>query len=92
MAFKMKKFSGFKNTSDTAKKVGEKVGTKVALKEAGKKLVKAGLKAGRFLGPVGAAVTAYDVGKVMHKEEIGKKVLKNMKKKNSSRNQFLGKI
>ena len=92
MAFKMKKFSGFKSVEETAEKVGKKVGSKIASKQVKKQLVKQGLKtAARSVPVVGAAVTAYDVGKAIQKEEVGQKAVSNMKKKGSSRSQFFGK-
>ena len=92
MAFKMKKFSGFKDVGDTAEKVGKKVGSKIASKQVKKQLVKQGLKtAARSVPVVGAAITAYDVSKAIQKEEVGQKAVDNMKKKGSSRSQFLGK-
>ena len=93
MAFKMNKFSGFKSTEETVEKVGKKVGSKVASKQIKKQLVKQGLKtAARSVPVVGAAVTAYDAAKAIQKEEVGQKAVGNMKKKGSSRSQFLGKV
>ena len=93
MAFKMKKFSGFKSVGENIKKVSKKVATKVATDKIKKQLVKRGLKtAAKAIPIIGAATTAYSVGKTLQEKKVGQKAVENMKKKGSNRSQFLGKI
>ena len=93
MAFKMKKFSGFKSVCENIKKVSKKVATKVATDKIKKQLVKRGLKtAAKAIPIVSAATTAYSVGKKLQEKEVGQKTVENMKKKGNNRNKFLGKI
>ena len=93
MAFKMKKFSGFKTVGENIKKVSKKVATKVATDKIKKQLVKRGLKtAAKAIPIISAATTAYGVGKTLQKKEVGQKAVENIKKKGSSRSQFLVKI
>ena len=93
MAFKMKKFSGFKSVGENIKKISKKAATKVAADKIKKQLVKKGLKTMAKAIPIAsAATTAYSVGKTLQEKEVGQKAVENMKKKGSSRSQFLGKI
>jgi len=89
----MKKFSGFKSVGENIKKISKKAATKVATDKIKKQLVKKGLKTvARTIPMVSAVTTAYGVGKTLQEKEVGQKAVKNMKKKGSSRSQFLGKI
>ena len=68
MAFKMKKFSGFKSVGENIKKISKKAATKVAAGEIKKQLVKKGLKTmARTIPMVSAVTTAYSVGKFADK-------------------------
>ena len=74
MAFKMKKFSGFKTVGENIKKVGKKVASKVATDKIKKQLIKKGLKtAAKTVPIVGAVTTAYSVGKKLQEKEVGQK-------------------
>mgnify|MGYP003143010880 FL=1 len=69
MAFKMKKFSGFKDINEAAEYAAKKTRNKIASKQIKKQLVKQGFKAAaRTLGPVGGAMMAYDVAKFAHEK------------------------
>ena len=79
---------------DVKKEAGKKAGTKAVLKGAKKAAKKVGgtvaKVGGRLLGPVGAALNVATLGKVLHKEEVGQKAVKNIGK-SKGQGTFLGK-
>ena len=100
MSFK-KYNSSYKRTespftkTNVKKEVTKKAKSKAAMKGAKKGAKKIGgavAKVGsRLLGPVGVALNVATLGKIMHKEEVGKKAVKNIRK-SKGQGTFLGKV